>query len=82
MGTILAASPDTSVRFAFELNRYGKIELNRRKVPGSDLRVAVFEFGLATIILPRTLLDLRVGIGLTSESPDFRLGFSLPIRFN
>jgi hypothetical protein len=80
IGTIFATSPDTSFRFALDLGRSGKMQLNGRKIPGSNSTMAVFEFGLATVILPTTLFDIRAGIGLTPEAPDFRLGLSLPIR--
>jgi len=82
LGNILATSPETSLRAVLEVNRSGKTELNKRKLPGSNPVVAIFEFGLATIVLPRTLLDIRAGIGLTSEAPDFRLDLALPFRFN
>jgi hypothetical protein len=80
IGSILATSPDTSFRFALDFGRSAKMALNHRKLAGSESTLGVFEFGLATIILPRTLLDVRAGIGLTPESPDFRLGISMPIR--
>jgi hypothetical protein len=79
LGTILATSPDTSLRFALELDRSTRTEINSRKIPGSDSVISLFEFGLATIVLPRTLLDFTVGLGLTSDSPDFTLGVSLPV---
>jgi hypothetical protein len=80
-GTVFATSPDTSLRFAFEFSRAGKLESEGRKVPGSNTSVGLFELGLATIVYPQTLLDFRAAIGLTSDSPDFRLGISLPFRF-
>jgi hypothetical protein len=79
-GTILATSPDTSLRFALQLSRAGKTEVNRRKIAGSETTGAVFEVGVSTIVLPRTLVDVRGGIGLTADSPDFSLGVSLPFR--
>jgi hypothetical protein len=79
LGTILATSPDTSLRFALEMNRSARAEINSQKIPGSDSVIGLFEFGLATIVFPRTLLDFTVGMGLTSDSPDFTLGVSLPI---
>jgi hypothetical protein len=79
-GTILATSPDTALRFALEVNRSGRAEVNRKKISGSNTAVGLFEFGVASIVLPRTLIDLRAGIGLTSESPDFRFDVSLPLR--
>ena len=80
LGAILATSPDSSLRFAFELSRAGKTEVNRRKINGSDVTVALLEIGASTTILRRTLLDVRAGVGLTTDSPDFRLGISLPVR--
>lgn len=78
-GTILAASPDTSLRLAFQMNRSGRAEVDGRKVPGSDTVVGLFEVGLAAVALPRTLFDVAVGIGLTSDSPDLRVSVSLPM---
>jgi hypothetical protein len=80
LGTLLATSPDMSLRFALEVSRSDRDELEGLKIPGSNQTAALFEFGVATVILPRTLLDVRAGIGLTSDSPDFRFGVSLPVR--
>ena len=80
LGTLLATSPETSLRFGFEVNRFARSELDGRKVDGSNRTAALFEFGIATIVLPRTLMDLTLGIGLTPDSPDFRLSASFPIR--
>jgi hypothetical protein len=80
LGTLLATSPDTSLRMALEVSRSGRDELNGLKISGSNQMAALLEFGIATIVLPRTLLDIRAGIGLTSDSPDFRFGVSLPVR--
>jgi hypothetical protein len=82
LGTLLATSPDTSLRIALEVSRSGRDELNGLKISGSNQMAALLEFGIATIVLPRTLLDVRAGIGLTSDSPDFRFGVSLPVRLN
>jgi hypothetical protein len=80
LGTLLATSPDTSLRIALEVSRSGRDELNGLKISGSNQMAALLEFGIATIVLPRTLLDVRAGVGLTSESPDFRFGVSWPVR--
>jgi hypothetical protein len=79
LGTILATSPDTSLRFALEMNRSARAKINSQKIAGSDSVIGLFEFGLATIVLPRTLLDFTAAVGLTSDSPDFTLGVSLPV---
>ena len=61
-GTLLATSPDTSLRFAVELNRSGRAELDGRKIAGSDRTAALFEFGPASVVLPETLMDLQLGV--------------------
>jgi hypothetical protein len=59
LGTLLATSPDRSLRLALDVIRSGRDELNGIKTTGSNQTAALFEFGVATIISPRTLLDLR-----------------------
>lgn len=81
LGTILAASPDTSLRLAFVMNRTGRTELNGAKQPGTDSSVAMLELGVGSLLSATTLLDLRVAIGLTPASPNFRIGLALPMRF-
>jgi hypothetical protein len=80
LGTLLATSPDTSLRIALEVSRSGRDELKGVKISGSNQMAALLDFGVATIVMPRTLLDVRAGVGLTSDSPDFRFGVSLPVR--
>lgn len=81
LGTMLAASPRTSIRGGFELNRSGRTRINGVKVPGSDAAVATLQFGLATLLSRRSLLDIQLNVGLTPDSPDFALVVSVPFRF-
>jgi len=81
LGTLLAASPRTSIRGAFEVSRSGRTEVNGAAVPGSDVAVATLQLGLATLLSRRTLLDIQVAIGVTRDAPDFSLTVALPIRF-
>jgi hypothetical protein len=80
-GAILAASPDTSLRASIELSRYGNTRLNGASVPGSDLVLGVLELGVSTLLTDKTLIDFNLGVGITSDAPDFRIGLSLPMRF-
>jgi hypothetical protein len=80
-GTLLAASPETSLRAAFELSRFSRTKNDGADVPGSDATAGILELGLATLITRRTLLDVNLGIGVTADAPDFRLRVALPIRF-
>jgi len=81
VGTLLAASPETSLRAGLELQRSGRTTVSGASVGGSDTTVAVLELGLATLISARTLFDLQFGVGVTPDAPDFRLRVSLPVRF-
>jgi hypothetical protein len=80
-GTMLAASPRTSIRGGFELNRGGRTKVNGSEIPGSDAAVATLQFGLATLLSRRSLLDIELKVGLTPDTPDFALVVSAPIRF-
>jgi len=80
-GTLLAASPETSLRAGFELQWSGRTAVAGASVAGSDATVAILELGLATLISARTLLDVQFGVGVTPDAPDFRLRLSLPVRF-
>lgn len=80
-GMLLAASPETSLRAAFDLSRFGRARLAGASVPGSDATVGVVELGLSTLLTQRALLDLNLGIGVTPDAPDFRIRLAVPIRF-
>lgn len=80
-GTLLAASPETSLRASLELSRSGRMRIAGQAVPGSDTTVGILELGLSKVFTRRTLLDVQLGIGLTPDAPDFRLRLALPIRY-
>jgi hypothetical protein len=81
LGTMLAASPRTSIRGGFEASRSGRTKINGTGIPGSDTMVAMLQFGLATLLSRRSLLDIQLNIGLTPDTPNFALIVSMPIRF-
>ena len=81
VGSLLAASPETSLRAAFDFTRSGRARVAGSSVAGSDATVGILEIGLATLLGARTLLDVELGIGLTPDAPDFRVRLALPIRF-
>jgi hypothetical protein len=81
-GAILAASPQTSLLGGFELSRARMTRINGAKVPGTDAVSGTLQFGVATLLSPRALLDIQVGIGVTRDAPDFRITAALPIRFD
>lgn len=81
LGTVLAASPETSLRFGLDVSRSRQARLNGLALPGSEATVGLFELGVSTLLSPRTLLSVQTGIGLTQDAPDFQLRISLPFRF-
>jgi hypothetical protein len=80
IGTIFAASPDTSLRAAFDLTfqdslQFGELVIDRHKPIG------IFEIGGAMVLTERILLDVVLGLGVTNSAPDYRIGIALPVRF-
>jgi hypothetical protein len=81
VGTLLAASPQTSLRTAFEASRVGRTVIEGAGTPGSGATVGFLELGAASLLTTRSLLDFQLSIGVTPDSPRFRLDVSLPVRF-
>jgi hypothetical protein len=79
--TLLAASPQTSLRTGVDLSRAGRTRVNGMTLPGSDTSIASLQFGLSTLISRRTLLDVQFSAGLTPDAPHYALSAALPIRF-
>jgi hypothetical protein len=81
LGTMLAASPQTSLRGTLEVSRSGRTKIDGVQIPGSDAAVATLQFGVATILSRRSLLDFQLNVGVTPDAPDFALAMSVPFRF-
>jgi hypothetical protein len=81
-GAILAASPQTSLRTAFEVTGSGETRINGVKTPGTDPMAATLQFGVATLLSRRALLDIQIGIGVTRDAPDYRVTAAVPFRFD
>ncbi len=81
IGSIIALSPDTSLRFGLDVSRSRDTRLDSAAVAGSGSVLAEFSAGFSFALTPRTLLGIEAGIGLTPGSPDFRIGLSLPVRY-
>jgi hypothetical protein len=81
LGTALAASPYTSLRFAVTQIFARKTSKDGQDIAGSETRAASFEIGGGAVISDRTLLDFSATIGVTDDAPDFQFAVSLPTRF-
>jgi hypothetical protein len=81
LGALLAASPDTSLRASLDISRNGQTRLNGAALPGTDTLNGVLELGLSSVVSRRVAVDVNLGVGITPDAPDFRLGIAFPIRF-
>lgn len=80
-GAILATSPGTSLRAAFNLTLYNKTKFDGIARAGSDDPYGLIEFGGSAVLTESTALDVLVGAGVTHSAPKYRITVALPIRF-
>jgi hypothetical protein len=80
VGSLIALSPETSIRFLFSGAYQDESKLSGNEIIGSDRTIASFIVGSSTLLAPRTLLNLSVAIGLTDDADDFDIFLSLPLR--
>jgi Putative MetA-pathway of phenol degradation len=81
-GTVLAASPATSLRLALNQTFTSNTEVAGEEIDGSDDVVGTATFGASVVLGRGVLLDVAADIGLTDDAPDYAARASLPIRFN
>ena len=82
VGAILAASPETSLQFAFQ-----QTFQNNQKIAGVTIDDSFDSSGIlsvgASMILGRgVLLSASGGVGLGRGAPDYFFALSVPVRFN
>lgn len=82
IGTVLAASPETSLSFFFNQTFADETKVDGNKINGSDQVAGTLSIGAATILGRNVLLSVTGDIGLTDDAPDYAIGVSLPIRFD
>ena len=81
LGTILAATPDTSVLVDVDLNSNFASRFGGQRIGTSDRLIGVFEVGTATVLGRDWLLNVTAGVGFTPSAPDLQLTVSVPKRF-
>jgi hypothetical protein len=82
IGTILAASPGTSLRLALDQRFIDGSKVDGEGINGSEGVVGMATLGASVILGPGVLLDVAADIGLTDDAPDYAARASVPIRFN
>ncbi|MBI5039802.1 MAG: transporter [Gammaproteobacteria bacterium] len=81
LGTVLAASPETSLRVILDQTFVDDVELNGVEQSGSDASIGTLTFGAASIIGAGKFLDFAVQTGLTDDAPSYAVGVTLTLRF-
>jgi hypothetical protein len=81
-GAVLAASPETSLRFVLEQSFIDDLKFDGEVINNSDQTQATLQLGLSTVLGRGMLFDIVAGAGLTDDSPDYFVGISIPIRFD
>ena len=82
IGTVLAASPGTSLRLALDQRFIDASKVDGESINGSDSVVGVATLGASVVLGRGILLDVAADIGLTDDAPDYAARASVPIRFN
>lgn len=80
-GSYIALSPETSLRLFLTTAFQNETLLSGSKIDGSGRTIGSFVVGGSTLLVPGTLLNLSLGIGLTDDADDFSISLSLPTRF-
>jgi hypothetical protein len=82
VGTILAASPDTSLRLGLDQRFVNEASVSGHSIDGSDQTIGTLSIGVASILGHGVLLNGAVDIGLTDDAPDYAVRASLPVQFD
>jgi hypothetical protein len=82
LGTILAASPETSLRAFLNQNFVSNTQYGGQWVNGSNMNISTLNLGASTVLGRGLFLDFTAGVGLTPQSPDYTVGTSLAYRFD
>jgi hypothetical protein len=82
IGTVLAASPETSLRLALSQAFVQEAEVDGGRIRGSDQVMASLALGAAAVLGRGLLVDVSAEVGLTDDAPDYAISIGLPIRFD
>jgi hypothetical protein len=80
-GAFLATSPETSLRAVLQENFVQSIRFQDVTIRGSDSVQSILTFGASSILGRGVLVDLQVGIGLTTFAPKYTVILSGTYRF-
>lgn len=82
IGTVLGASPETSIRFFLNQNFIANSVIRGVVASGTSFNSSTLNIGASTVLGKGFFMDFTSGVGLTRESPDYSVGASFAYRFD
>jgi len=82
IGTVLAASPETSIRIALNQTFVGETEINNQKIFGSDRVIGALTLSASSVLDRRNFMNVSVEMGLTDDATDYSLNIAYIRRFS
>jgi hypothetical protein len=80
LGTVLAVNLDTSMSFGFAQQFTQRTRIDGIALAGSYVNSSSLNVGLSHTLTSGLALDTTLAIGLSEDSPDVNLSFSMPFR--
>ena len=80
LGMAIALNLNSTLAFSYDHQVIHKSKIDNIPIPGSDLTIGVFSVGGSYALSDTLLMDLSLGVGITSDSPDLQLSASFPFR--
>jgi hypothetical protein len=82
LGLALALNLDTSVSVTFDQSFTDRTRVTGEEVPGTYVNNGTLSIGVTRTFPSGRSLDTALTIGLSQDSPDLQLGFSMPFRWS
>lgn len=80
LGTALAVNLDTSLSFGFQQQFTNRTRVDGAVIAGSYINNSSFSINLSHVVGSGRSFDTGLVIGLSEDSPDLQLNFSMPFR--
>jgi hypothetical protein len=80
-GLAYALNDKLALSTAYDQQIYKRLEIDGEKIDGTDPVLASLRFGISYVFSKRASVNFGVAIGLTEDSPDVQISFSIPYRY-
>jgi hypothetical protein len=80
LGMAIALNLNTSLSFAYDQQSSHHSEIDGVPIPGSGLTTGIFSVSASYGLSDTRTVNFSVGLGVTEDSPDVLVNFSMPLR--